>query len=72
MKKTDNIKANIMKNIRDIYPQQVNPFIGGLGNRENDAIAYLHAKVDPENIYIIDTESEVHKLANPSHQLTYR
>lgn len=57
MKKTDNIKANIMKNIRETYPEHINPFIGGLGNRENDAIAYLHAGIAPENVYIIDTES---------------
>lgn len=33
MKKTDNIKANVMQNIKEIFPENVNPFIGGLGNR---------------------------------------
>lgn len=46
-----------MKNIKSIYPPNVSPFIGGLGNRETDAIAYRHADIPYENIYIIDTKS---------------
>lgn len=33
MKKTGNIKANIMQNIKDVFPEDINPFIAGLGNR---------------------------------------
>lgn len=72
MKKTDNVKANVMQNIKDIFPEHINPFIAGLGNRENDAIAYMHAGISAEQIYIIDTDSEVHKLNNVDHQLTYK
>ena len=33
----------MMRVIRNLFPENCNPFIGGLGNRENDAIAYLAA-----------------------------
>lgn len=39
-KKTGNIKANVMNILRSLFT--VNPFAGGFGNRDNDAIAYHH------------------------------
>lgn len=33
MKKTSNIKTNMMKKIRELFPEDINPFAGGLGNR---------------------------------------
>lgn len=59
-----------MNMVRDLFPS--NPFVGGLGNRENDAIAYLQAGVALENIFIIDTSSNVQQMNNPQPGLTYR
>lgn len=39
-KNTANVKTNLLKTIKDLFPNNINPFIGGLGNRENDGIAY--------------------------------
>lgn len=39
-KKTGNIKANMIGSIKKLFT--VNPFAGGLGNRENDGVAYYH------------------------------
>jgi len=33
----------MIKKIKNIFPKHCDPFIGGLGNREGDAISYLHA-----------------------------
>lgn len=33
MKKTSNIKTNMLKKIKDLYPTDFKPFAGGLGNR---------------------------------------
>ena len=33
MKKTGNIKTNMIRMIRELFPLEVNPFDGGLGNR---------------------------------------
>lgn len=48
------------------------PFIGGLGNRENDAIAYYHAGIDLKDIFIIDTKSYVHRMDTHDFGLTYK
>lgn len=34
-----------MSQIRNAFPSHINPFVGGLGNRENDAIAYEKVKI---------------------------
>lgn len=34
-----------MMAIRKLFPEHHNPFAGGLGNRENDAIAYRAAGI---------------------------
>lgn len=64
LKETGNIKANLMNDIMSAFPKGCNPITGGLGNREGDAIAYRHVGVPLSNIYIIDTDSAVHKLDN--------
>lgn len=63
MKQTGNVKANIMRGIKEAFPSQVNPLAGGLGNRDGDAIAYKVVGIPEDSIYIIDTNSEVHKLS---------
>ena len=65
LKKTSNIKANLMRNIQEMFPENVRPFVGGLGNRENDGIAYLHAGIPLESIFIVDKESHVQQMSNP-------
>ena len=62
LKKTGNVKTNMMRAIKELFPTEVNPFVGGLGNRENDAIAYLAAGIPEKKIFIGDKQSEVHQL----------
>lgn len=62
----------MMRVIRETFPSHVDPFIGGLGNRQNDAIAYRAAGVNNSNIYIIDTQSVVQKISKTNTQTTYR
>jgi phosphatidate phosphatase PAH1 len=56
-KKTGSIKANMMNLLNGLFSSS--PFMAGLGNRENDAVAYLHAGVPLEKIFIVDTKSRV-------------
>lgn len=53
MKNTGNVKTNMIKMIKDLFPQNINPFSGGLGNRENDAIAYMAVGIAPDRIYLV-------------------
>jgi len=57
MKKTSNIKTNMLRKIKELYPPNVNPFSGGLGNRENDAIAYAALGIPMDRIYLVSEES---------------
>lgn len=72
LKQTGNIKTNMMLTIRKLFPQHRNPFIGGLGNRENDAIAYRAAGIPLESIFIIDANSKVHHLLNCEEEISYK
>lgn len=47
----------MINSIRKLYPQEVNPLVGGLGNRRNDAIAYLSLGIPLEKIYIVNDKS---------------
>ena len=59
-KKTGNIKANMVNSLRDLFVE--NPFAGGLGNRENDAVAYHHGGVPMERIFFVDKKSRVQQM----------
>lgn len=69
-KKTGNIKANMIKIIANLFT--INPFVGGLGNRENDAIAYLHGGIDLDKIFIVDTQSRVQIMNKGTEYTTYQ
>jgi phosphatidate phosphatase PAH1 len=68
-KKTGNIKANLINGIKKLFT--VNPFAGGLGNRENDAIAYNHGGIELDKIFIVDTKSRVQQMSKGSEYTTY-
>lgn len=57
MKNTGNVKTNMIKMIRELFPPEINPFAGGLGNRENDAIAYLATGIPYDKIYLVSEKS---------------
>ena len=68
-KKTGNIKANMIKAINKLF--EVTPFAAGLGNRDNDAIAYFHGGLSPEKIFIVDTKSRVQQLSKTGEHTTF-
>lgn len=49
----------MLKKIRDLYPENINPFAGGLGNRQNDALAYNAIGIPKDRIYIIFENSDI-------------
>jgi phosphatidate phosphatase PAH1 len=69
---TGNVKANMMRAIRNIFPQHIDPFIGGLGNREQDAVAYRAVGVPYKNIYIVDKTSKVQRMNSTKTPITYQ
>ena len=59
-KQTGNIKANMVLILKSLFKE--NPFAGGLGNRENDAIAYLHGGIPMDKIFFVDSKSRVQQM----------
>lgn len=62
MKKTSNIKTNMIKMVQNLFPSTINPFYGGLGNRDNDAIAYLAVGIPRDKIYLVSEDSQLSTL----------
>lgn len=53
-------KIAALKNIRNLYSPDENPFYGGFGNRDTDAISYRAVGISLGKIFIINHEGEIH------------
>jgi phosphatidate phosphatase PAH1 len=51
-------------NIQNLFPIGINPFVGGFGNRENDAVAYKYMNIPIDHIFIINKKTEIIQLTN--------
>ncbi len=54
-----------------MYPSGVLPIVGGLGNRENDAIAYLKIGMSSDHIYLVSTKGFVQRMSSTDFGLSY-
>ena len=52
-------KAEKLREIASLFPDERNPFYAGFGNKDTDAIAYRAAGVPLNKIFIINTESRI-------------
>ena len=43
-----------MQDIRDLFPEDCNPFYAGFGNRDTDEISYLKVGIPKGKIFIIN------------------
>jgi len=53
-------KIAALRDVRNLYPNHHNCFYCGLGNRQADQHAYLHAGVPAARIFIINASGQVH------------
>lgn len=53
-------KAGMLKEVRSLFPAEVEPFFAGFGNRDTDAIAYRAAGVPLEKIFIVNPEGRIY------------
>ena len=56
------LKIPLLTEIKNLFPDNVNPFFAGFGNRDTDAIAYRYLDIPLNNIFIVDPNSEVIQL----------
>jgi len=48
-----------LRDLRDLFPGNHNPFVAGFGNKVHDLAAYKEIKIPDERIYIINKLSEI-------------
>lgn len=53
-------KIAALKNIKKLFNSDHNPFYGGFGNRDTDAISYRAVGIDLGKIMIINKDGEIH------------
>ena len=63
-------KIAALKNIRNLFPDEWNPFYAGFGNRDTDAISYRAVRIELERIFIVDPEGEIHHF-NSTYKKSY-
>ena len=56
------LKIPLLTEIKNLFPQGIQPFYAGFGNRDTDAIAYRYLDIPLKNIYIVDPNSDVVQL----------
>ena len=53
-------KIAALKNIRNLFPDERNPFYCGFGNRDTDAVSYRAVGISLGKIFIINHDGEIH------------
>ena len=61
-KKPHLLKIPLLTELKNLFPDGAKPFFAGFGNRETDGVAYRYLDVPLNNIFIIDTSSNVLRL----------
>lgn len=59
-KKPQMFKIAALKNLRGLFPEESNPFVGGFGNRDTDALSYRAVGVSLSKIFIINQDGEIY------------
>eukprot|EP00347_Sterkiella_histriomuscorum_P016443 403353152 len=60
LKKPQMFKIAALKNIYNLFPEESNPFVGGFGNRDTDAISYRAVGISLDKIFIVNDDGEIY------------
>jgi phosphatidate phosphatase PAH1 len=63
-------KIAALKNIRNLFPDDCNPFYCGFGNRDTDAVSYRAVGISLGRIFIINHDGEIHHY-NSTYKKSY-
>ena len=63
-------KIAALKNIRNLFPDEYNPFYCGFGNRDTDAVSYRAVGISLGRIFIINHDGEIHHY-NSTYKKSY-
>ncbi len=63
-------KIAALKNIRNLFPDEWNPFYCGFGNRDTDAVSYRAVGISLNRIFIVNHDGEIHHY-NSTYKKSY-
>lgn len=72
LKKPQVFKIACLKNIRNLFPREVEPFYSGFGNRDTDAISYREVGIELGKIFIVNPQGQVHHFESLMYQKSYQ
>ena len=58
-KKPQMFKIPALKNIYNMFPENSEPFVGGFGNRDTDALSYRAVGISLNMIYIVNEDGDI-------------
>jgi phosphatidate phosphatase LPIN len=59
IKKPHLFKIKCLKEIKDLFPADSEPFYAGFGNRDTDYISYKTLSINENKIFIINPKGEI-------------
>ena len=60
-----------MKEIKELFPLEVQPFYAGFGNRDTDYISYKSLSVTPNKIFIINPKGQIKQFNHLFYDKSY-
>jgi len=63
-KRPEVFKMAVLKDIRNLFPADHNPFHAGFGNRETDAISYRSVGIPLDKVFIVNPQGHIHHHNN--------
>ena len=70
LRKPEEFKIACLNDIKQLYPDRVNPFYAGYGNRKTDAMAYKAVGVPDGKVFIINPKGDITTI-NKTYKKTY-
>lgn len=64
IKRPDLFKVECLGTIKQLFPENVDPFYAGFGNRDTDAISYRAVAINLGKIFIINTRGVIKQFHN--------
>lgn len=52
-------KIACLNNIRHLFPDGIDPFYAGFGNRDTDAVSYKNVGISEGKIFIVDPAGQL-------------
>jgi phosphatidate phosphatase LPIN len=71
LKRPDMFKVECLSTIKQLFPETIEPFYAGFGNRDTDAISYRAVAIHLGKIFIINPKGTIKQFHNNMYCKSY-